>query len=383
MSTRPRPPLFPTTVIGSLPRPGWVSDLVLDRKANNVDAAEAWEKLHPACEAAIKLQEQAGLDELTDGEWRRESYVKVFAEKVHGFTDDLLDNAGNARTGKGPGAYPAVTSALERRGRIVADEIEFSRSKTTRRLKCTLPSPYIMGNRMWSKEHSSQAYPNREDFMAACVPILREEILLVKAAGADIIQLDEPWVALLVDPVARESQSAQGKFSRPIKGDADVAFELDLCVEMMNRTLDGIEGIDTGMHLCHAHFAHEHGSQGSYEPIMDALGKIRVGTVSLEYATPVSFGVSSLRMFPANARLGLGCVDHCDRNVETAAQIVARVEAAMEYVPKERISLHPDCGFAPSVQNPVDLEEASAKLGAMCEAARLLRAKYGGDAAAL
>ena len=94
------------------------------------------------------------------------------------------------------GAYPAVTSALHQRGAIVADEVAYSRQCTGRRLKCTLPSPYIMGNRMWSAEHSKSAYPNREDFMAACVPILREEIKLVQAAGADIIQLDEPWVRL-------------------------------------------------------------------------------------------------------------------------------------------------------------------------------------------
>ena len=151
-----------------------------------------------------------------------------------------------------------------------------------------------------------------------------------------------------------------------------VAFELDLCVEMMNRTVAGLEGVDTGMHLCHAHFDREHGSEGSYELIMDALGKINIGTVSLEYASPVSHGVGSLRHFPQNARLGLGCIDHCAREVETPEQVVARVEAAMEYVPMERISLHPDCGFAPSIQNPMDLDEAYQKLtGSSCKPCQL------------
>ena len=195
------------------------------------------EKLNPAIDQAIAIQEQAGLDEITDGEWRRESYVKVFAENVAGFTPDLLDNAGNVHSGNGPGNYPAVTSLLERKGTIVAHEVEYSRARTNRRLKCTLPAPYIIGNRMWSRTESKGAYPNREDFMQACVPILREEIQLIKAAGADVIQLDEPWMALLVDADAR------AMFSSPVKTDADLAYELQLAVDMMNKTLEGIEGI--------------------------------------------------------------------------------------------------------------------------------------------
>jgi 5-methyltetrahydropteroyltriglutamate--homocysteine methyltransferase len=108
---------------------------------------------------------------------------------------------------------------------------------------------------------------------------------------------------------------------------------------------------------------------------MPALGKIRVGTISLEYATPVAGGLASLARFPQQARLGLGCIDHCDRRVERPEEVVARVEGAMQYVEKERITLHPDCGFSPSVQNPMDLDEAYLKLKAMCEAARLLRAR--------
>ena len=191
--------LFPTTVIGSLPRPAWVRDVILDRKEGRLSEDDATRLLDPAVEAALRLQERCGLEEITDGEWRRESYVKVFAENVAGFTPDLLDNAGNVHSGNGPGNYPAVTSLLQRKGTIVAHEVEYSRARTNRRLKCTLPAPYIIGNLMWSRTESKGAYPNREDFMQACVPILREEIQLIKAAGADVIQLDEPWMALLVD----------------------------------------------------------------------------------------------------------------------------------------------------------------------------------------
>jgi methionine synthase II (cobalamin-independent) len=100
-----------------------------------------------------------------------------------------------------------------------------------------------------------------------------------------------------------------------------------------------------------------------------------VETISMEYATPAAGGMSSLAQFPAGPRLGLGCVDQTDRHVET--QIVDRVEQAMQYVDKTRITLHPDCGFSPSVQNPMDLDEAYRKLKAMCQAAEWLRDKHG------
>ena len=99
--------------------------------------------------------------------------------------------------------------------------------------------------------------------------------------------------------------------------------------------------------------------------------------ISLEYATPVAGGHESLKHFPADVRLGLGCVDHCERRVEPPEEIVERVEDAMRYVDKERITLHPDCGFSPSVQNPMDLDEAYLKLKSMCQAATILRQQYG------
>ena len=110
---------------------------------------------------------------------------------------------------------------------------------------------------------------------------------------------------------------------------------------------------------------------------MPALAKARVGTISLEYATPIAGGHASLVKFPESVRLGLGCIDHCDRNVEGPEEVVARVESAMQFVEKDRITLHPDCGFSPSVQNPMDLDEAYLKLKAMCQAAEMLREKYG------
>lgn len=346
--------LFPTTVIGSLPRPDSIRDLILERKEGRIGDEEADEQLDRAIESVIELQERAGLEEITDGEWRRESYVKVFAERVRGFQNDLIPSGGLP--------YPAVVAPIEYHRPIAAEEVQFLRGRTQRRVKVTLPSAYIIGRRMWHADHSRGAYPERADFMAACVPVLRQEIEAVRDAGADTVQLDEPWLCTLVDPSFREGE-----------GITDVQYEMDLCVDLMNQTVAGLEGIDTAMHLCHAHFDRQHGSEGPYDLIMPALAKIRVGTISLEFATPVAGGTASLAQFPNDVRLGFGCIDHCDRNVEQPEDVVRRVESALQYVEKERITLHPDCGFSPSVQNPMDLDEASLKLKAMCTAAELLR----------
>ncbi|MDP6449302.1 MAG: cobalamin-independent methionine synthase II family protein [Lentisphaeria bacterium] len=351
-------PLFPTTVIGSLPRPMWVRELIEDRKAGRISEEEAGPHLDRAIESAIELQERAGIEEITDGEWRRESYVKLFAERVRGFKADLLPSGGLP--------YPAVVDPVEYYRPLAVEELAYIRPRTERRVKVTLPAPFIIGWRMWHPEHSKKAYPTRELLMEACVPILREEVEQLRDAGADTVQLDEPWLAVLVDPVYCRDQGIDN--SRK---------EMDRAVDLVNQVVDGIDGISTGMHLCHAHFDRKHGSEGAYDPIMPSLHSARVDMVSLEYATPVAGGVDSLAGFPDSVRLGFGCVDHCDRNVETPAAIIARVEDAMRYVDSSRIALHPDCGFAPSVQNPMDLDEAYLKLKAMAEASEQLRDKYG------
>jgi 5-methyltetrahydropteroyltriglutamate--homocysteine methyltransferase len=349
--------LFPTTVIGSLPRPAWVRDVILDRKAGRLDETAAELLLDPAVETAICLQERAGLDEITDGEWRRESYVKVFAERVRGFQADLSPSGGLP--------YPAVVAPIEYHQEIAAPEIRYARARTVRRVKATLPAPYIIGRRMWHPEYSRDAYPTRQRLMRDCVAVLRREIEAVRAAGADTVQLDEPWLATLVDPKFRAEE-----------GIADVHYEMDLCADLLNETLDGVDGIETAVHLCHAHFARQHKTEGSYELIMPALARVRAQTISLELATPAAGGLDALARFPSTPRLGLGCIDHCDRRVETVEEVMDRVEAAMRYVDRERIVLHPDCGFAPSVQNPMDLDEAYEKLKVMTAAAARLRDRH-------
>ena len=350
--------LFPTTVVGSLPRPEWLRELILDRKEGRISEEEAAPHLDRAAAMAISLQERTGLDEVTDGEWRRESYVKVFAERVRGFRNDL--NLSNI-------PYPAVVEPIEYYRPIAAEEVAFARPRTTRRLKITLPAPYIIGRRMWHPDHSRDAYPRREDLMEAVVPILRQEIEAVRAAGADVVQLDEPWLSVMVDP---EFRAAEG-IGAPEP-------EMERCIDLLNRTLDGVSGIDTAMHLCHAHFQHRHSTAGAYDPIMPALGRARVGTILMEYATPDAGGIDSLAAFPRTLAWDWAASITAMRPSNPPTRSWPAWRQRWATWTRSVSCSTPDCGFAPSVQNPIPVDEAYLKLKAMCAAAEQLRQRHPG-----
>ncbi|MBI4304992.1 MAG: cobalamin-independent methionine synthase II family protein [Chloroflexi bacterium] len=352
--------LFPTFVVGSLPRPRWVRDVIENRRDGRLSAQEADRLLDSAIPSAVRMQERAGLTYVSDGEWRRESYIKVICEHVDGFKMEAVPSVSRVVM------EPAVVSKLRQRGPLAVDAARFLVKATTRKTIVALPSPYILGWRMWHAELSRSAYPTRKEFMDACVPILRAEMRALAGAGVDHIQIDEPWLLMLVDPDHRRRIGA-----------TDVEKEIALCVEMVNAVAGAAGDVPTSMHLCHAHFNRQRFSEGGYEPIIEALGEINVTRFAMEFAAPQSHGVDVLARFPKGKILGLGVIDHCDSKVEDPETVVSRVEAALKYLPAERITLNPDCGFSPSTQNPMNFDEAYLKLTAMCRAAESLREKYG------
>src|SRR5437868_3208285 len=187
--------LFPASVVGSLPRPAFVLDLINGRPA--VSPEEYRLRMEAAVHYAVALQEQAGIDVVTDGEWWRKSYIGVIAELAHGF-----------ELGTFPDGRPftiVVDKLTPRMAGFIAQEVTFLKTITTRRIKSTLPSPALLGERMWSPEKSAKAYPQRDDFIRACVPILRRELELLRDQGADIVQIDDPHLCLFVDPDVRKT----------------------------------------------------------------------------------------------------------------------------------------------------------------------------------
>src|SRR2546423_3704743 len=166
--------LFPASVVGSLPRPAFVLDLINDRPP--LPRPEFERRMQAAVRYAVALQEQAGLDVLTDGEWWRKSYLGVIAELAHGFDVGVLPDGR---------PFTTVVGKLEpKTPGFIAREVTFLKSITTRAIKSTLPSPALLGERMWNPARSAAAYPQREDFVRACVPVLRRELELIRDAGA-------------------------------------------------------------------------------------------------------------------------------------------------------------------------------------------------------
>jgi 5-methyltetrahydropteroyltriglutamate--homocysteine methyltransferase len=350
-------PLFPTTVVGSMPRPQYVKDLLRSGdRAGDYDAR--WQRrMDDAVRMVIGMQEQAGIDIVSDGEWRRESYVDVVAEMAHGFR----------WVQRSEFAYHQVICEpmRPRRPGVIAEEARFLRENTDRRVKVCLPSPYLVGERMWVPEHSQGAYATRQEFCEALVPVLRQELLAIRDVGVDVIQLDEPHLCVLVDPQVR------AKFAEP-------EAEMTRAVEMINRIVEGVSGVTLAVHLCRRNWGRRGwGAAGGYEAILPHIQRLKVDQLMLEFSIPVAGDVAILRELPAHVKIGLGCVDVRFPKIDAPEEIVARVEKAVEHVGAERITLNPDCGFAPGKDHEIPLGEAYAKLKSEALAAQRLRELHG------
>jgi 5-methyltetrahydropteroyltriglutamate--homocysteine methyltransferase len=216
---------------------------------------------------------------------------------------------------------------------------------------------------MWSKEKSARAYPRREDFVRDCVPILRRELELIRDARADIAQIDDPHLCLFVDPAVRS------QYSDP---DAAAAF----AVEMINEVVKGIDGIKIAVHLCRragARARGEHSHEGGYGPIIEHLNRLKAQHLTMEFTAPAAGDMAVFRELREDFEIGLGCVDVTPGRIDSAETIAGRVQQALKHVAPERITLNPDCGFAPGSGAVVSMDEAYRKLCNQAEAARMLR----------
>ena len=372
---------FAAGVVGSLPRPMAVIDMLPDTPgAENADAART-PRMDAAVRYAIALQETAGLDLVSDGEWRRLAYTHIIADIASGFSPD--DRTEPRRWGI------TVTEPLEvRRPGLVAEEARFLVEATDRATKVCLPSPYLLGVRLWEADWSSPAYPTREAFIDACVSILRDELIGLQDTGVSVVQIDEPHLCVLVDPEVRATFD-------------DPQYEMDLAADKINEVTDGVEGVRLALHLCRRNWGRQGwGAEGGYEPIIDTMKKIKVDQYVMEFSIPAAGDVAILKEMPEDSLIGLGSVDCRFEHIDTPEEIVARVEEAMKYVDPRRLSLNPDCGFAPAATNTrvsspwlppdtpatpleplidsdIPMDEAYLKLKNEAEAARRLREKYG------
>ena len=350
------PQLFPTSVVGSMPRPQFVRDLLRPEARQALGEEVFHRRLDAAVAYVVAMQESAGLDIISDGEWRRLSYIGVIA--------DLCDGFEVGYRGEQPWTV-VVDKVAPRAPGLVAREALFVRAHSRCEPKVALPSPYLLGQRMWDPQRSAASYPTREDFMRALVPVLRGELEAVRRAGLRRVQLDDPHLCLFVDERVRRQY-------------ADPRRELDLCVELLNGVLEGFDDLETAIHLCRRNKARQGWvGEGGYGPILEHLGRLKVKQYMLEFAIPAAGDLAVLRDLPADRTIGLGCVDCRGEHVDTPEEVAARVERALAYVAPERVMLHPDCGFAPGSAADIPIDEAYRKLGNEVRAAEALRRRYG------
>lgn len=350
--------LFPASIIGSMPRPEYVKDLIADDGPFTEEQCQHY--MSEAIRSVVALQHAAGLDVVSDGEWRRKSYIGVIAELAHGF--QLSVNPADGRP------WTIVVDRLSpKQPGFIAKEVDYLKTLTQRQIKVALPAPALLGERMWDPDASSKAYPTREEFVQDCVPILRREIELLRDKGVSIVQIDDPHLCLFVDSEIRAQYDDPGKAA-------------DFAVEMDNQLVADFDDVRLAVHLCRRSGARVRGEaqfQGSYDPILPQLKKLNVGHITMEFTTPGSGEMSVLRELSEDIEIGLGCVSCLPGEIDSVETIVSRAEQALQYVAPERITLNPECGFAPGSAANVSIDEVYAKLKNEVNAAERLRDKYG------
>ena len=336
-----------TTVVGSYPQPNWLIDRerLGARLPPRVRARELWRVPEPfleeaqddATRLAVQDQERAGVDVITDGEMRRESYSNRFATALEGVD---LDDPGVAldRTGH-ENPVPRVIGPIRRMRPVEVRDVEFLRSLTTRRIKITVPGPFTM-----TQQAQNDHYPDERSLALAYAAALNEELRDLKAAGADVVQIDEPYLQ-----------------ARPERA-------REYALEAIDRALEGIAG-DRVLHTCFG-YAHLVKDRPSGYPFLAALDRCRATHLSLEAAQP-NLDPEVLRELPRKT-IVLGVLDLGSEEVETAEVVADRIRRALTVVEPGRLVVAPDCGM-----KYLPCERAFAKLQAMVEGARLVRGELG------
>jgi 5-methyltetrahydropteroyltriglutamate--homocysteine methyltransferase len=385
-------PLFPVTTVGSWTRSPALLRAQGRKQQGRISADEFKKVADEAVLETLHVQEEAGVDIVTDGEQRRDNFYSFVAEKLDGvrlmslaeMLDLVEDKDGFERilqTLDVP-AYsirnPTCVGRIERRAPLALDEYLFLRRHTDKPIKVPLPGPYLLTRAMWVREASRATYPTKEDLAEDVVRILRQEISELQEAGADFVQFDEP---VLTELVFTQGQT-RTFMCAALAARKDPAEELEFAVDLINRVVTGLDGLRVGLHVCRGNWSQKEQIllRGSYHPLAPYLARLKVRQLVLEFATPRAGELGALFGAPEisnDKELGLGVVNPRTPETEPVQEIVERVQEALQYLPPERIFLNPDCGFGTFSSRPMNsVEVATRKLEALTQAAAVLRAAF-------
>jgi 5-methyltetrahydropteroyltriglutamate--homocysteine methyltransferase len=325
-------PILPTTVVGSYAMPGWLERLKTEYYARRISRRDLDEIHDTAVKAAIKDQEMAGLDIISDGELRRDNMIDYFAERLPGvqidhaskkFHYDFYDSKVQGKLPMGPLG--------------LVDDFKFLRANTEREAKFCITGPHTLSKRI-RNEH----YPSEQEFALDLARVMNPELKAIAKAGAHFLQIDEPYFSGFPE-------------------------DFEWGVKALNLLVDGVEA-KIAVHICYGNRYGKPSWEGSYRYLLPGILDAHVQQVTLEFARRGGEDLELFRELPPRFELGIGVIDVKTQAVETAHQVAERIRKALEVLPAERLFVLPDCGL---LHLPRDV--AFAKLAAMVEGTRLVR----------
>jgi 5-methyltetrahydropteroyltriglutamate--homocysteine methyltransferase len=381
--------LFPVSVVGSWSRPSWLVQALRRRQAGEISYEEFNRIADDAVLAAIKYQEDAGVDIVTDGEVRRDNFYSFVVEKISGMKlmkvsellDYMKDRAGFEEILRALDVpafaikSPIAVDKISAKDGLTLDELDFLKQHTGRQTKMPLPGPYLLTRSSWFEGLSDKAYPTREDLAKDVVKILRDEILALKERGVDFIQLDEPSLSQVV----YGDEAEQTFMCAALGSRRDPTQELEFAVDLMNQTVDGISGVKFGVHVCRGNWSRKEEVllSGNYGPLLPYLMRMKIDQLVLEMATPRAGELEVFKEYRNEKELGVGVVNPRTDEIEKPAAIVQRVKQVLQFFAPDQITLVPDCGFGTFAERCVNTPDvAYRKLQAISTAAAILREEY-------
>jgi 5-methyltetrahydropteroyltriglutamate--homocysteine methyltransferase len=372
--------VYRAETIGSLLRPQWLKEAHTAAQENRISPAELKWIEDRAVDEALAQQEALGLDVVTDGELRRSIFIAPLLDVVDGFgpVDEPTGPQRHWKTGRGePAPLPprrfAIRSKLRRRRSLAAEEFTYLRARARRPVKITLPSPLMLAL-LWSPKYSRDAYSDPFQLFADAVDIVRGEVRELKDLGCTYIQIDAPELATLVDASVRQgAYEDQGVSVERLLGEG---------IEMLNSVADA-PGVTFGIHMCRGNNAGMWMASGGYESISKQVFRRarNYGIFLLEYDSPRAGSFEPLADLPPDKRAVLGLVSTKTDQLESAEELLTRIDEAARFFPRDQMALSTQCGFASIASgNPIRPETQPAKLNLVVETARL--AWRAGEAAA-
>jgi 5-methyltetrahydropteroyltriglutamate--homocysteine methyltransferase len=352
-------------VVGSLLRPDSLKDARRRWEEGQLVAAEFKRIEDEAVDQAVRLQEEAGLDVVTDGELRRYAFFGHLIDALDGFDKfggwaiPFHDEQGGELVFK----RPVVVDRLRWRRSMCAEEWTYLRARTSRPGKVTLISSQ-QAAAYYDPEKSKGAYRTRDAYLDDVVDITRREVDELVRLGCRYIQIDAPQYAALLDPALRDGYRQRG---------SDPDRLIDVCIEMDNAVIGRHPGVTFGLHICRGNNQSMFYASGGYEPIARVFRQSRFDRFLLEYDDERSGGFEPLRAMPEDRSVVLGLVTTKKPRLESVDELRRRIDEAARVVPLERLALSPQCGFASTMEgNKLTPADQRAKLHRVAEAARLV-----------